>query len=217
MGWFDFLKTGEKLNEDIKLAEYFDAYHHAADRYIASGHCVEKRRVTALGLQEFATIEIPPKIRTKEKLFRYLIKEYGFKLPVSSVAQGKDEYISLTELNPTKGTEESSGEIYKYKELFCMACKDYHMVCIEGNVGYEAAVLCRDYLIEKLGFVLINEYGLTDMVRVFSYKGNIFELEYDSYNGGDIFFRVNVENDQVPKTFFEAATHLGKLDVAKYK
>jgi len=55
------------------------------------------------------------------------------------------------------------------------------------------------------------------MVCVFSYKGNIFELEYDSYNGGDIFFRVNVENDQVPKTFFEAATHLGKLDVAKYK
>lgn len=78
MTFLDFFKKDEKLKNDLCLSEYFDPYYHSGDMYIASQHCVNKRVVIPRGPQGYITIEIPSNIKTKEKLFEFLIQEHQF-------------------------------------------------------------------------------------------------------------------------------------------
>jgi len=76
--FLNFFKKGNKLKNDIRLSEYFDPYYHGGDMYIASQHCVQKRVVIPGGPQGYTKIKIPNKIKTKEKLFEFLIREHKF-------------------------------------------------------------------------------------------------------------------------------------------
>ncbi len=85
----DFFKKRTRLREDIDLSEYFDPYYHSGDAYIVSEHCVQKRVAIPGGPQGYVSIEIPRYIKTKEKLFNFLIKKHDFRK-----RSYKDELIS---------------------------------------------------------------------------------------------------------------------------
>ena len=78
MGLLNIFKKDNKLKGNINLSEYFDPFYHGGDMYIASQHCVHKRVVIPGGPQGYTTIKIPSKIKTKEKLFEFLIREHKF-------------------------------------------------------------------------------------------------------------------------------------------
>lgn len=78
MGIFDILKKDNRLKEDFSLSEYFDPYFHSGDVYIASQHCVHKRVVIPGGPQGYTVIKIPERIKTKERLYEFLIQEHKF-------------------------------------------------------------------------------------------------------------------------------------------
>ena len=53
------------------------------------------------------------------------------------------------------------------------------LIVLDTNKGYERMLKYRDtFLLEKFNFELLSEYGLTDMVNVFSYKDNHYTLCY---------------------------------------
>jgi len=52
------------------------------------------------------------------------------------------------------------------------------MIVLDTKKGYERMLKYRDTLLEKFNFELRSEYGLTDMVNVFSYKNNQYTLCY---------------------------------------
>ena len=78
MEMFDAFKKEDELKGDLQLAEHFDPYFHSGDRYVAAEHCVQKRVVIPGGPQGYTTIRIPSEIKTKEKLFEFLIQEHKF-------------------------------------------------------------------------------------------------------------------------------------------
>ena len=53
------------------------------------------------------------------------------------------------------------------------------LIVLDTDKGYELMLKYRDTLLEKFNFELLSEYGLTDMVNVFSYKNNRYTLCYD--------------------------------------
>ena len=57
------------------------------------------------------------------------------------------------------------------------------MIVLDTNKGYERMLKYRDTLLEKFNFELRSEYGLTDMVNVFSYKNNQYTLCYSCDEG----------------------------------
>ncbi len=57
------------------------------------------------------------------------------------------------------------------------------LIVLDTNKGYELMLKYRDTLLEKFNFELLSEYGLTDMVNVFSYKNNHYTLCYDCDGG----------------------------------
>lgn len=73
-----------------------------------------------------------------------------------------------------------------------------------------------EYLTDVLGFELKGVLGITDMTQEYSYRGYSYRLEYDSYED-IITFNVCIENETVPRCFFEAAELLKAIDVSKYK
>ena len=78
MGFFDIFNKDNKLKENFNLSEYFDPYYHSGDMYVASQHCVQKRVVIPGGPQGYKIIKIPKRIKTKEKLYEFLIQEHKF-------------------------------------------------------------------------------------------------------------------------------------------
>ena len=69
---------GNKLKEDLDLSEYFDPFYHRGDVYIAAQHCVRKRVVIPGGPQGYVPIKVPENIKTKGKLYKFLIREHKF-------------------------------------------------------------------------------------------------------------------------------------------
>ena len=78
MKFFDIFKEDNKLKKDFYITEYLDPYFHYGDMCIASQHCVKKRVVIPGGPQGYTTIEIPNSIKTKEKLYEFLIQKHKF-------------------------------------------------------------------------------------------------------------------------------------------
>ena len=52
------------------------------------------------------------------------------------------------------------------------------LIVLDTDKGYELMLKYRDTLLEKFNFEIISEYGLTDMINVFSYKNNHYTLCY---------------------------------------
>ena len=95
MGFFDIFIKDNKLKEDFILSEYFDADNHSGYMYIASQHCVQKRVVIPDGPQGYFIIKIPQNIKTKEKLYKFLIQKHKFT---------KKANLNSTKTTPTKNT-----------------------------------------------------------------------------------------------------------------
>ena len=70
-------------------------------------------------------------------------------------------------------------------------------------------------LINRLGFVLEEEYGVTDMVQKYSCQGFSFTLEYMGYDMDAIFFRVHTEGEEIPQCYLDAAEYLNSLEVSE--
>ncbi len=128
-----------------------------------------------------------------------------------------DEYIHLSDLNLPEEILPSGSKMFSYGGFYVLLRKNQLSILIESDVEYRAMLLYRDCLVDELGFTLENEYGLTDMIQTYSYNGNTFCLEYDSYVDEMIFFNVHFENEKIPKCYFEVASYLQNIDVAKFK
>lgn len=68
------------------------------------------------------------------------------------------------------------------------------LIFITANEGFEPMFECKEILTNKLGFVLKNECGITDMQQEYEHKNKQYLLKYDS--GDDmIVFVTEINND----------------------
>lgn len=185
--------------------------NHSEYHYNALQHTVSKRVVVPSGPQGDVEVAIPQKIKTHEELSEYL-DNYSL-WEKDNQDQTDDAYICLSELSKCN----NSSNLYKYRDWFVVLTADNKLsTAITNGGGYEPILLYREYLINECGFTLENEYGLTNMIGVYSYNGNFFVLEYD-VDCDAIFFSVDIKDEKIPKCFFETISYLEKLDAEKYK
>ena len=104
---------------------------------------------------------------------------------------------------------------YRYKNLLIQRRKGEYVLCLAGDMGYRPILQYREALINRLGFVLEEEYGVTDMVQKYSCQGFSFTLEYMGYDMDAIFFRVHTEDEEIPQCYLKAAEYLNSLEVSE--
>lgn len=83
----------------------------------------------------------------------------------------------------------------------------FRCIIITSDEGYKPMMECRDMLINDLGFTLISEYGLTDMVYDLSYNNKQYSLKYFGLDDL-ISFETVINNDEELKIFRMAANHI---------
>ena len=81
------------------------------------------------------------------------------------------------------------------------------MIVLDTDTGYELMLKYRDTLLEKFNFELLSEYGLTDMVNVFSYKNNQYTLCY-SCDGGMVTLETLPRTEEELKEYRRIAAFL---------
>ena len=80
--------------------------------------------------------------------------------------------------------------------------------------GYEPMLRYRDILLEKFNFELLSEYGLIDMVNVFSYKNNNYTLCYDC-DGEMVSLETHPRTDDELNEFRKISAYLQSVDIKK--
>lgn len=80
------------------------------------------------------------------------------------------------------------------------------MILITGNEGFEPMFECKQILINKLGFVLVNEFGVTNMIQDYLYNKKQYSLNYIG-RMNLIVFMSEINNDLELKEF----KNLGKM------
>ena len=157
MGFFDIFNKGNKLKENFNLSEYFDPYYHSGDMYIASQHWVQKRVVIPGGPQGYMTIKIPAGIKTKEKLFAYLIENHNFKLPTFRLKSNEGyiwclTYTGHTRYNPNR----SSTSGYGSDDWFYL-CEEngmYYLLMFTDNASFGTAWMITELLFEDYNYLI---------------------------------------------------------------
>lgn len=91
---------------------------------------------------------------------------------------------------------------------------DLKSIIVAYDEGYQPIIEFRDILINKLGFQLETEYGITDMTQIFNYQNKKYELKY--YSEDDmIFFETNVKDESQLNFFRTVAAYLKKENISK--
>lgn len=195
--------------------------NHPDHHYHAAGHFVSKRVIISGGAQGAVEFTIPRKIKTHEELSAYLdaeaAKQGCAQCGAPDETQADDAFVSLSELTPCEENHPTGYRHYRYMDMFLSLSGDDRLsYVITGDTGYQPMLLYRDHLTEELGFKQENDYGLTDMVQEYSYKGFRFVLDFCA-DADTISFDVYMKDEKVPKCFFETALLLDRIDVSKFK
>lgn len=128
----------------------------------------------------------------------------------------EEEFIDLSEPDEEISCSGSTHYMYKENIFFFKVGNDRYSTIIAGDVGYKPIIIYRDFLIDKLGFTLENDYGLTDMIQEYTYKGNTYYLKYLSYDLDCISWEIKIPDGKIPKTFLDVAIMLDEIDISEY-